>query len=150
MTKKKIFTTIIDAKRLEQQYWKNLLLYKELFYFLSWKDVLIRYKQTVMGVGWSIIRPFLTMIVFTIVFSKLAKLPSDGTVPYEIMVFVALLPWQFFSNSLQECGNSLVANANMVSKVYFPRMIIPSSAIIVSLVDFFISFVLLLLLMVWF
>lgn len=144
------FTTVIDAKKSKQQYWKDLWSYRELFYFLSWKDILVRYKQTVIGIAWSVIRPFLTMIVFTIVFSKVAKLPSDGVVPYAIMVFVALLPWQFFANALQESGNSLISNSSMVSKVYFPRLIIPSSAVIVSLVDFAISFILLIILMIWY
>jgi lipopolysaccharide transport system permease protein len=144
------FTTTIDAKKRKQQYWKDLWTYRELFYFLSWKDILVRYKQTYIGVAWSVIRPFITMIVFTIVFSKLAKLPSDANVPYAILVFVALLPWQFFANALQDSGNSLISNSTMVSKVYFPRLIIPASSIITSLVDFMISFVLLIVLMVWY
>lgn len=144
------FTTIIDAKKTKQQYWKDIWSYKELFYFLSWRDILVRYKQTVIGIAWSVIRPLLTMIVFVIIFSKVAKLPSDGTVPYAVMVFVALLPWQFFANALGDCSNSLVSNSSMVSKVYFPRLIIPSSTIIVSLVDFAISFVLLICIMIWY
>lgn len=144
------FTTVIDAKKTKQQYWKDLWSYRELFYFLSWRDILVRYKQTVIGIAWSVIRPFLTMIVFVLVFSKVAKLPSEGMVPYAILVFVALLPWQFFANALQESGNSLITNSNMVSKVYFPRLIIPTSSVITSLVDFAISFVLLLLLMLWY
>lgn len=144
------FTTTIDAQKSRQQYWKDLWAYRELFYFLSWRDILVRYKQTVIGIAWSVIRPFLTMIVFTIVFSKVAKLPTDGAVPYAILVFVALLPWQFFANALQESGNSLIANSSMVSKVYFPRLIIPASSVITSLVDFMISFVLLSALMVWY
>lgn len=144
------FTTIIDSKKNKQQYWQDLWTYRELFYFLSWKDLLVRYKQTVIGIAWSVIRPLLTMLVFVVVFSKVAKLPSDGMVPYAIMVFVALLPWQFFANAVAESGNSLVSNSSMVSKVYFPRLIIPTSSIIVSLVDFTISFILLLVLMLWY
>lgn len=140
---------IIAADRAESQYWKDLWRYRELFYFLSWRDILVRYKQTAIGVAWALIRPLLTMIVFTIVFGNLAKLPSDG-VPYPILVFVAMLPWQFFANALAECSNSLITNANLLSKVYFPRLIIPTSAVIVSFVDFLLSGILLLALMAWY
>ena len=140
---------IIDAGRTEGQYWKDLYRYRELFYFLSWRDILVRYKQTVIGIAWSLIRPLLTMIVFTIVFGKLAKLPSEG-VPYPILVYTALLPWQFFSNSLSESSNSLITNSNLLSKIYFPRLILPTSSVIVGIVDFLISFVILIGLMVWF
>ena len=140
---------IIEAGRTESQYWKDLWRYRELFYFLAWRDILVRYKQTIVGIGWALIRPFLTMIVFTIVFGKLAKLPSEGA-PYPILVFAAMLPWQFFANSLAECSNSLIANANLISKVYFPRLIVPASAVIVSFVDFMISGMILLALMAWY
>src|SRR4030042_2504878 len=140
---------IIEAGKTERHYWKDLWRYRELFYFLSWRDVLVRYKQTAIGVVWSVLRPILTMIVFTVIFGKLAKLPSEG-VPYPILVFSAMLPWQFFANSLSESAMSLVSNANLISKVYFPRLIIPASAVIVSLVDFLISFVILILLMGWY
>lgn len=140
---------IIEAGRTERHYWKDLWRYRELFYFLAWRDILVRYKQTVIGVVWSVLRPFLTMVVFTLVFSKLAKLPSDN-VPYPIMVFAALLPWQFFANAFTEAGNSLISNANMISKVYFPRLVIPTSAVIVSFVDFLISGVIMAVLMVWY
>ncbi len=140
---------IIEAGRTENQYWKDLWRYRELFYFLAWRDILVRYKQTVIGILWAIIRPFLTMIVFTVIFGKLAKLPSYG-VPYPILVFSAMLPWQFFSSALSECSNSLLANANMISKVYFPRLIVPTSAVIVTLVDFFVSGIILLALMAWY
>jgi len=143
------YTLIIESGRTELHYWKDLWRYRELFYFLSWRDILVRYKQTVIGIAWSIVRPLLTMIVFVVVFGKIAKLPSDG-VPYPIMVFTAMLPWQFFANSLSESSNSLLANANMLSKVYFPRLIVPTSAVIVSLVDFFISFIILVVLMIWY
>jgi lipopolysaccharide transport system permease protein len=140
---------IIEAGKTERHYWKDLWRYRELFYFLSWRDVLVRYKQTAIGVLWSFLRPVLTMVVFTVIFGKLAKLPSGG-VPYPILVFSAMLPWQFFANSLSESSMSLVSNANLISKVYFPRLIIPASAVIVSLVDFLISFGILILLMGWY
>lgn len=132
-----------------KHYWRDLWRYRELFYFLAWRDILVRYKQTTIGIAWSVLRPFLTMIAFTLVFSKLAKLPSDG-VPYPILVFAALLPWQFFSNALSEASNSLVDNSNLLTKVYFPRLIVPTSSVIVSLVDFCISLGILALLMVWY
>jgi lipopolysaccharide transport system permease protein len=140
---------IIEAGRAERHYWKDLWRYRELFYFLAWRDILVRYKQTVIGFAWALLRPFLTMVVFTLVFGKLAKLPSDN-VPYPILVFAALLPWQFFSNALAEAGNSLVGNANMISKVYFPRLVVPASAVIVSFVDFLISAMILVGLMIWY
>lgn len=127
-------------------YWRDLWQYRELFYFLAWRDIAVRYKQTVIGIAWSVIRPVLTMIVFTFVFGQLAGLPS-GDAPYPIMVFAALLPWQLFANSLTESSNSLVNNAQMISKVYFPRLAIPTSAVAVAFVDFLISFVVLLVLM---
>ena len=142
-------TLIIEAGRTERHYWADLWRYRELFYFLAWRDILVRYKQTAIGVVWALLRPLLTMVVFTVVFGKLAKLPSDG-VPYPIMVFAAMLPWQFFANSLSEASNSLVGNANLISKVYFPRLIIPSSAVITSFVDFLISGLILIGLMVWY
>ncbi|WP_013325262.1 ABC transporter permease [Gloeothece verrucosa] len=140
---------IIEAGRTERQYLQDLWRYRELFYFLAWRDILVRYKQTVIGIAWALIRPFLTMVVFTIVFGKLAKLPSDGA-PYPILVFVAMLPWQFFANALAECSNSLIDNANLISKVYFPRLIVPASAVIVSFVDFMISGMILLALMAFY
>jgi lipopolysaccharide transport system permease protein len=140
---------VIEAGKTEGQYWKDIWRYRELFYFLSWRDILVRYKQTVIGIAWSLIRPVLTMIVFTVVFGKLAKLPSEG-VPYPILVYTALLPWQFFSNSLSESSNSLITNSNLLSKIYFPRLILPTSSVIVGVVDFLISFVILIGLMIWF
>ena len=140
---------VIEAGKTEGQYWKDIWHYRELFYFLAWRDILVRYKQTVIGIAWSLIRPLLTMVVFTIIFGKLAKLPSEG-VPYPILVFAAMLPWQFFSNSLSESSNSLIANSNLLSKIYFPRIIMPTSSVIVGLVDFFISFVILAILMIWY
>ena len=142
-------TLIIEAGRSERYYWQDLWRYRELFFFLAWRDILVRYKQTVIGLAWALLRPFLTMLVFTLVFSKLAKLPSEG-VPYPILVFAALLPWQFFSNAFSSAGDSLISNSNMISKVYFPRLIIPISAIIVSFIDFLISGVILIGLMLWY
>jgi lipopolysaccharide transport system permease protein len=140
---------IIEAGRTEKQYWQDLWRYRELFYFLAWRDILVRYKQTAIGIVWALIRPFLTMVVFTVVFGQLAKLPSEGA-PYPILVFSAMLPWQFFSNSLSECSNSLITNANLLSKVYFPRLVVPTSAVVVSFVDFMISGIILLGLMAWY
>jgi lipopolysaccharide transport system permease protein len=134
---------VIEAGRTERQYWKDLWIFRELFYFLAWRDLLVRYKQTVIGVAWALVRPLLTMLVFTVVFSKLAKLPSVGTAPYSLLVFAGLLPWQFFSTALTESSNSLILNANLVSKVYFPRLIVPASSIITSFADFLISFAIL-------
>lgn len=142
-------TLVIEAGRTELHYWRDLWRYRELFFFLAWRDILVRYKQTAVGILWAVLRPLLTMLVFTLVFGKLAKLPSGG-VPYPILVFAALLPWQFFSNAFSEAGNSLIANSNMISKVYFPRLVIPTSAVIVSFVDFLISFVILAGLMAWY
>jgi len=140
---------IIEAGRTESQYWQDLWRYRELFYFLAWRDILVRYKQTAIGIAWALIRPFLTMLVFTVVFSNLAKLPSGGA-PYPILVFVAQMPWQFFSSAITECSTSLLNNANMISKVYFPRLIVPTSSVMVSFVDFLVSGILLLGLMAWY
>src|SRR4028118_743232 len=140
---------VIEAGRTETQYWRDLWRYRELLYFLAWRDILVRYKQTVIGIAWALIRPLLTMIVFTIVFGQIAKLPSEG-VPYPILVFSAMLPWQFFANSLAECSNSLINNSNLISKVYFPRLIVPTSAVVVSFVDFLVSGMILLGLMAWY
>jgi lipopolysaccharide transport system permease protein len=140
---------IIEAGRTERQYWRDLWRYRELFYFLSWRDLLVRYKQTFVGVGWSLIRPLLTMLVLTVVFGKLGKMPSSG-LPYPLLVLCGMLPWQFFSNSMAESGNSLVSNSNLVSKVYFPRMVVTGSSVITSFVDFLISALFLVVLMFWY
>jgi len=139
----------IEAGRADAHYWRDLWSFRELLWFLAWRDILVRYKQTVIGVAWSLIRPLLTMIVFTVVFGKLAGLPSND-VPYPILVFAALLPWQFFANSLSDSSNSLLSNAGMISKVYFPRLIVPASSIVVSVVDFMITLALMLGLMLWY
>ncbi len=140
---------IIEAGRVERQYWRDLWRYRELLYFLAWRDILVRYKQTVFGLLWALLRPLLTMLIFTFVFGQLAHLPSPG-VPYPILVFSALLPWQFFANALTECSQSLVINSNLISKVYFPRLIIPMSAVVISFIDFAVAAIILLGLMAWF
>jgi lipopolysaccharide transport system permease protein len=141
---------IIEAGRTEQQYWRDLWRYRELFYFLAWRDILVRYKQTVIGVAWALVRPFLTMVVFTFVFSRVAKLPAPSAVPYGLLVMAGMLPWQFFSTSLSESSQSLIGNANLISKVYFPRLIVPAGSVITSFVDFLITLGLLALIMVWY
>ncbi len=140
---------IIEAGRAEGQYWRDLWRYRELFYFLAWRDLLVRYKQTVVGVVWALLRPLVTMLILTTVFGKLGKMPS-GDVPYALLVFCGMLPWQFFANALSESGNSLVANSNLISKVYFPRLVVPASSVITSFVDFLISAVFLIGLMTWY
>jgi lipopolysaccharide transport system permease protein len=140
---------VIEPGRNAGQYWHDIWAYRELFLFLAWRDILVRYKQTAIGVIWSVLRPFLTMVVFTIVFGKLAKLPSNG-VPYPIMVFAGMLPWQFFSNSLSESSNSLIDNQNLLTKVYFPRLIVPAGSVLVSMIDFLISFVIFSGMMLWY
>ena len=139
----------IEAGKIERHYWKDLWRYRELFYFLAWRDILVRYKQTTLGIAWALIRPLLTMLVFTIVFSKLAKLPS-GNIPYPLLILAAMLPWQFFASAVSESGNSLISNANMISKIYFPRLVIPTAAVIVSFVDFIISGLLIFAMMLWY
>jgi lipopolysaccharide transport system permease protein len=141
---------VIEAGRAGRHYWRDLWAYRQLFMFLAWRDVLVRYKQTVIGVAWAVIRPVLLMVVFTLIFGRLAKLPADGGAPYPILVFAALLPWQFFATAFADAGNSLISNANMISKVYFPRLVIPASAIIVSFIDFMISLLILVALMIWY
>jgi lipopolysaccharide transport system permease protein len=141
---------IVEAGRAERHYWRDLWHYRELFRVLAWRDVSVRYKQTVIGAAWALIRPFLTMVVFTIIFGKLANLPSEGTVPYAIMVFAGMLPWTFFSSALGDTSNSLLGNANLISKVYFPRLIVPMAAVGVAFVDFVINFLMLIALMAWY
>ena len=141
---------IIEAGRSEKNYWRDIWRYKELFYILSWRDIKVRYKQTVVGALWSIIRPLLTMIIFTIIFSKVAKMPAGIDAPYAIMVYAAMLPWTFFSTALAEASTSLIGNANLISKVYFPRLIVPAASVITSLVDFGIAFLLIAALYIWY
>ncbi len=141
---------VIEPGRAEKNYWRDLWAFRELFYILSWRDIKVRYKQTVLGAAWSIIRPLLTTLIFTVVFNKVAKLQSPGSVPYAILVMTGMLPWQFFSSALTEASNSLIGNTNLISKVYFPRLIIPASSIMTSLVDFAITFVMLLAMMLYY
>lgn len=140
---------VIEAGRTEAHYWRDLWRYRDLFYFLAWRDLLVRYKQTVFGVLWAVLRPFLTMIIFVVVFSRVAGLPADG-VPYAILVLGGMLPWQFFSTALADSSSSLIANANLITKIYFPRIILPASAVIVALVDFLITLALLAIVMAWY
>jgi len=141
---------VLEAGRAERHYWRDLWTYRELFAILAWRDLAVRYKQTVIGVAWAVIRPTLTMLIFTVLFSRLAKLPSDGHAPYPVMVFAGMLPWFLFSTILSEASDSLVSNSNLIGKVYFPRLIVPSATIVVALVDFAITFVLLLVMMAWY
>lgn len=144
------FEIHIEPGRSEKNYWKDLWRYRELFYILSWRDLKVRYKQTVMGVAWSVIRPLLTVAIFTVVFSVIGKFEAPFGINYSLVVFAGLLPWQFFASGLTEASNSLIGNERLISKVYFPRMIIPAASVITSLVDFLISFLLMLLLMAFY
>jgi lipopolysaccharide transport system permease protein len=141
---------VLEPGRADQHYWRDLWAYRELFVILAWRDVAIRYKQTVIGVAWAVVRPFVTMLIFTVVFGRLAKLPSEGSAPYSIMVFAGMLPWFLFSTILSEASNSVVVNSPLVGKVYFPRLIIPASSAVVALVDFAVNLAILLGLMVWY
>jgi len=141
---------VIEPGGAERLYWEGLWQYRELFKVLAWRDVSVRYKQTVIGIAWALIRPFLTMVVFTAVFGGIARLPSDGSAPYALMVFAGLLPWAFFSAALADASGSLVGNANLISKVYFPRLIVPTASVIVAFVDFLISFAILAAMMAWY
>lgn len=141
-------TLVIEAGRGERQYWRDLWRFRELFYFLAWRDFLIRYKQTVVGIAWAVIRPFLMMLALTAI-GKVSKFSSGGA-PYELFFFCGLLPWQFFSAAMSESGNSLVSNSNLVSKVYFPRLVVPASSVIVSFLDFLIAAVFLVVLMFYY
>lgn len=141
---------IIEAGRAERHYWRDLWRYRELFLILAWRDVAIRYKQSVAGAAWAVIQPLMSMIIMTVIFGKLAGLPSQGNVPYAIMVFSAMLPWQFFSNALSSASQSVVNNANLISKIYFPRLIVPAGSVVVSLIDFFVASSILAGLMLWF
>ena len=141
---------ILEPGRAERQYWRDLWRYRELFYILAWRDISVRYRQTVVGVAWAVIQPLLTMLIMTVIFGRVAGLPSEGAAPYSLMVFAAMLPWQFFCTSLSTASQSLVSNAQLISKVYFPRMIIPAGAVITSFVDFLISFMILVGMMAWY
>ncbi|MHB2169131.1 ABC transporter permease [Alsobacter sp. R-9] len=141
---------ILEAGRAERHYWRDLWHYRELFAILAWRDVAVRYKQTVIGVLWAVLRPFLTMVVFTVVFGKVAQLPTEGAAPYALLVFAGMLPWFLFATILSDASSSLVSNAQLVGKVYFPRIIIPGSSAVVALVDFVINLAILAVLMAWY
>lgn len=143
-------TLILEAGRMEKHYWLDLWRYRELFMILAWRDISVRYKQTVIGIAWAIVRPVITMLVFTVIFGKLAKLPSNGNTPYALLVYSAMLPWMLFSSALSDSSNSITGNTSLISKVYFPRMIIPVAAMVTSLIDFLISFGIMLLLMLYY
>lgn len=140
---------VIQNGATTKDYWADILRHRELLLFLAWRDILVRYKQTVIGISWVVIRPLLTMLILTAVFGRIANLPS-GNMPYAILVFSGLLPWFFFSNAVSECSNSLITNSHLLSKVYFPRLIVPTSTVLVSSVDFVISIIVLVVLMVWY
>jgi lipopolysaccharide transport system permease protein len=142
--------TVIEPGRSERHYWLELFRYRELFFVLAWRDLSVRYKQTLIGVIWALIRPLLTVLIFTLVFGHIAKLPTDGDAPYSLLVFAGMLPWTLFANSLAEASNSVINNANLVSKVYFPRMIVPVATFVVALVDFLIALCILLAMMIWY
>ena len=141
---------IIEAGRSEQQYWRDLWHFRELFYILAWRDIVVRYKQTVIGIAWAVIRPFVTVVVFTLVFNRIAKLEAPAGVPYALFVSAAMMPWQFFASALSEASGSLLNNSSLISKIYFPRLIVPAGSVITSLVDFLITLVMLALLMLWY
>jgi lipopolysaccharide transport system permease protein len=143
-------TTVIEAGRGETQYWGDVWRYRELLYFLAWRDILVRYKQTIIGVAWAVVRPLLTTVVFTMVFGRIAKLSAPGAAPYALLVMAAMLPWQFFSTAMSEASNSLITNSNLISKVYFPRLVVPASAVVTSFVDLLITLGLMGLLMLWY
>jgi lipopolysaccharide transport system permease protein len=148
--KEEDFDLWLEAGRTEKHYWMDLWRYRELFAILAWRDVAVRYKQTVVGAAWGLLQPFLSMVIMTIIFGKVAGLPSEGAAPYAIMVFAAMLPWQFFANALSTSSQSLVGNAGLISKVYFPRLIIPASSMVVACGDFLISFVIMAGMMLWY
>lgn len=141
---------IIEPGHRERHYWLDLWRYRELFFVLAWRDLSVRYKQTVIGIAWALIRPLLTVVVFTVVFGRIAKLPSDGAAPYALMVLAGTLPWTFFATSLADASNSLISNASLIGKVYFPRMIVPLATVVVALADFLISFCILIAMMIWY
>lgn len=143
-------TLIIEPGLARRNYWRDLWRYRELFYILAWRDIAVRYKQTVIGVVWAILQPFVTMIVFTLVFGRLAKLPSEGDAPYALMVFAGLLPWQLFAGMFAGAAGSLIGNVNLISKVYFPRLMVPTARGAVSFVDFLIGLVIFFVLMAWY
>lgn len=143
-------TILIEPGFTERHYWRDIWRYRELFYVLAWRDISVRYKQTLIGFAWALIKPFVTMVVFTVIFSKVANLPAEGSAPYSLMVYAALLPWLFFSSALAESSGSLLSNSNLIGKVYFPRLIIPSASVVVSFIDFLVAFIVLIGMMIWY
>jgi lipopolysaccharide transport system permease protein len=141
---------ILEAGRTDRQYWRDVWRYRELFFILAWRDVSVRYRQTMLGIAWAFMRPFLTMVVFTVVFGHLAKLPPGGDIPYAVMVFAGLLPWTLFSSILGDASSSVMNNANLVSKVFFPRLLVPMATVMVALIDFAVSLTILAGLMIWY
>jgi lipopolysaccharide transport system permease protein len=141
---------VLEAGRAERHYWRDLWAYRELFVILAWRDLAVRYKQTVIGAAWAVVRPLLTMLIFTVIFGRLARMPTEGHTPYPVLVFAGMLPWFLFSTILSDASSSLVGNANLIGKVYFPRLIVPAATIAVALTDFAITFVLMLAMMAWF
>ena len=141
---------ILEPGRVEENYWRDLWHYRELFQVLAWRDVAVRYKQTIIGVVWALLRPVLTMMIFTVIFARLAKLPSEGSAPYALMVLAGMLPWTFFSSALSDASISLIGSASLIGKVYFPRLIIPTAAIVVAFVDLMVSFGILCVMMIWY
>ena len=141
---------VIEPGRQELNYWRDLWHYRELFYVLAWRDVAVRYKQTVIGIAWAFVRPFLTMVVFTVVFGHIAKLPTTNGIPYAIVVIGGLLPWTLFSSILGDASQSVLSNGNLISKVYFPRMIVPLATVLVVLIDFAVSLSILAGVMIWY
>lgn len=146
----KVHHLTLTADAVQKQYWRDVWSFRELFFILAWRDISVRYKQTVFGILWAVLRPLLTMLVFTVVFSRIAGLPSSGDAPYSLMVFAGMLPWALFSGSLVDASASLISNSNLISKVYFPRLIVPTASIIVAVVDFLVSFLVLLLLLLYY
>jgi lipopolysaccharide transport system permease protein len=141
---------VIEPGHREEGYWLDLWHFRELFLVLAWRDLSVRYKQTVIGITWALFRPLLSVLIFTVIFGRIAALPSDGSAPYSLMVFAGILPWTFFSVGLAEASNSLINNANLISKVYFPRIIVPVATLVVALVDFLIGFCIFLSVMAWY
>ncbi|OYW37367.1 MAG: phosphate ABC transporter permease [Hydrogenophilales bacterium 12-61-10] len=140
---------VLEPGKIDKHYWKDVFQYRDLFWVLARRDVSVRYKQTVIGILWAVLRPLLTMLVFTLIFGKIAKLPSEG-VPYSLLVFTGMIPWFFFASSVTESSNSLVTNANLLSKVYFPRILVPLSSVLVAAMDFAIGMVLLAMMLLYF
>lgn len=147
---KKDYLLVLTSASAQKQYWRDIRGFRELLLILAWRDITVRYKQTVIGAVWAILRPLLTMAIFTIIFSKVAGLPSSGDAPYALLVLAGMLPWILFSSSLGDASNSLIANSNLISKVYFPRIIIPIASIAVSIVDFLVSFLIMLIMLLYY